>query len=106
MAQPVTDGKGKSTGTVRDHYGSLARRGNTEYAAKVKGPGLPATLMPLWGWYQEISEGRSSGGMGPSVLTWGDVLAWQSVTGVTLNGWEVGMLFRMDAAVRAGITPA
>ena len=105
MAQVQTDDKGKSTGTLREHYQALAKRGRTEYAAKVEGPGLPASLRPLWTMYQEVSEGRSAGGMGPSVLTWADLLAWQTVTGATVDGWEAGTLFAMDAAVRAGLTP-
>jgi len=104
MAQVQTDEKGKSTGTLRSHYEGLVRRGRTEFEARLKGPALPPTLQPLWALYQEVSEGRSAGGMGPSVLTWADLLAWQAVTGGTLDGWEAATLFAMDAAVRAGLT--
>lgn len=103
MAQVQTDKEGKSTGTLRSHYLSLVKRGRTEFQAKLDGPGLPAALRPMWEVYQEVSEGRSPGGMGPSVLTWADVSAWSAVTGATLDGWEVGTVFAMDAAVRAGM---
>ena len=104
MAQVQTDDKGKPTGTVRQHYAMLVEKGRAEFRARLEGPGLPEPLRPVWALYQEVSEGRSGGGMGPSVLTWGDLLAWQAVTGGTLDGWEARALFAIDAAVRAGLT--
>ena len=82
----------------------MVKRGRTEFQAKLDGPALSPALRPLWTLYQEVSEGRSAGGMGPSVLTWVDFDAWMRVTGATVDGWEVAMLFAMDAAVRTGLT--
>lgn len=104
MARPTTDAKGRDTGTVRQHYEALVARGRTEYAAMVKGPDLPDGWRWLWETYQEISEGRGSGGMGPARLTWGDLAAWQEVAGVGLSAWESGTLFAMDAALVAAMT--
>ena len=103
MAQVQTDKDGKATGTTRAHYAAMVRMGRTEFQAKLDGPGLSPAYRPLWAMYQEVSEGRSPGGMGPSVLTWADVVAWSTVTGATVDGWEAAMLFAMDAAVRAGL---
>jgi len=104
MAQPVTDGKGKATGTVRDHYTAMVGRGRTEYAEKLQGPPFPAGFAYLWEAYQDLSEGRTPGGMGPSRLTWTDVQAWQTVTGARLTGWEVQTIFAMDAALTTAMT--
>lgn len=105
MARPVTDKAGKAQGTTRAHYEGLIRRGRTEFRATVDGPGpLPEYLAPLWGTYREVAEGKAAGGMGPAVLTWGDVRAWSEVAGVTLTAWEVRMLFALDGALIAGAT--
>ena len=104
MARPVTGADGKAMGTVRDHYLMLAGLGRTEYAGRVKGPGLPDGLRYLLETYEEISEGRTPGTMGPSRLTWADLAAWQTVSGVALTGWEAETVFAMDAALTKGLT--
>ncbi len=104
MVRPVEDGKGKVTGTVRAHYQMLVGKGRTEYAEKLKAPPLPRGFGYLWAAHQEMSEGRSPGGMGPSRLTWGDVAAWQDVSGVRLTSWEAETLFAMDAALVGAAT--
>jgi hypothetical protein len=35
--------------------------------------------------------------MGPAPITYRDVEAWSNVTGIRPRGWEVDMLFAIDA---------
>lgn len=99
MTRPVVDEQGRAMGSVRSHYERLVSRGRTEYAAKLEAPPMPAGFGYLWTAHQDVSAGRGTGGMGPARLTWGDLTAWQAVSGVQLTAWEAEVVLAMDAAL-------
>lgn len=60
-------------------------------------PDLPPNPMPhLTGWLFEIGP-TASGGMGPSVIGWQEIAAWQGLTGIELDAWEAKTLRSLSA---------
>ena len=60
-------------------------------------PHIPDWALYLWDWFRELSQGRQ-GGLGPSPLSWSDILAWAKLTGRRLSPWETHTLRAIDAA--------
>jgi hypothetical protein len=85
----------------------LADRGVAAAIEALRAPDLPAALAPLWQAFCELNASRGSGGMGPANITYPDILAWQALSGVDLNPWEIGAIKAMDSVVIAmAYTPA
>jgi hypothetical protein len=55
----------------------------------------------LWNAFVELHEGRGSNGYGPNPITWQDLAAWQSISGVTLTAWEVSAIRALDSVALA-----
>lgn len=83
---------GKST--LRETYESGARQ-NPIFAKAMKGPPLPDAMAYLWRWFIELHKGRTLNGMGPTRATYQDILAWQQVSGVTPQQWELRALMSL-----------
>lgn len=104
LGQRLEDGASQ-----RDHLESAARQlkasGRGPKVDPVPdGPPFPDELDYLWAWFDEISLGIAITGMAPPVVTWVDLIAWQTTTGIiTLEGWEARTLV-MLGALRAGIS--
>lgn len=54
----------------------------------------PDGAVYLWHWFIEISNARVPG----EPIGFRDLLAWQEVTGITLNAWEADALRALDIA--------
>jgi len=60
-------------------------------------PDVPPNPLPyLTGWLFEIGPTASSG-MGPTVIGWQDIAAWQGLTGIEVDPWEARALRRLSA---------
>lgn len=61
-------------------------------------PTLPPGLVPLWGDFIDLHTTRGVGMAGPARIGFGDILAWQTVTGSTLEPWEIEAIRKADDA--------
>lgn len=67
-----------------------------EGGAKPDLPPLPATLQQIVGLLFDVGP-VSNGGQGAVPLTWLDLQAWQSATGLCLPPWQLRLLRRLSA---------
>jgi hypothetical protein len=68
-------------------------------------PPIPPGCQSLWAAFLELNSARSSGGMSASGISFQDIAAWQSITGVTLNPWELDVICALDrVALKAAAT--
>jgi hypothetical protein len=44
----------------------------------------------------QLHAARGSGGMGPAGLAFSELVAWQTLTGVELNPWELEVIQALD----------
>lgn len=51
-------------------------------------------LLGLW---REIRAGVGAGSFGPAKITWADLIAYQSYSGLPLSDWLVMMILQIDA---------
>lgn len=58
-------------------------------------PGLATTAWELW---LDINRGRSSNGMGPSLISWQDIEAWSRTRGRKLTYSELELIRAIDSA--------
>lgn len=58
-------------------------------------PPLPEPLAYLWGWFNQHSYGLSSGGMGPSTVTWEGLAAWSALMKIEMEPWESFVMVRL-----------
>lgn len=75
------------------------RRAHLE-AAGIENPNgkpFPEVLAYLWGWFCDLSSGRTMG-MGANPITWEGMVAWCSLTGNRPAPWEVRALKALDSA--------
>lgn len=61
-------------------------------------PDIPPALEHLWAWFWQLRTANPSAGFGPAPLSFGEMDAWQRVTGNQLEPWQVDVLLAMDAA--------
>ncbi|MBC3920355.1 hypothetical protein H8L32_23025 [Undibacterium sp. CY18W] len=62
----------------------------------VNPPQLPFELEYLWRWFLELHNSRSNNGMGPSVITYQDLLAWSHMTGNQPRKFELDAIRQLD----------
>lgn len=56
----------------------------------------PVELDYLWRWFIELHHARSNNGMGPSVITYQDILAWSQMTGNRPQRFELETIKSLD----------
>jgi hypothetical protein len=79
--------------------GLLSRAKGTRKAdleAELAGPPLPSCLAYLWDIFCRLSSRRGSNGSGPNLITYIEIDAFQRVSGVRLNAWEVQTIEAFD----------
>lgn len=62
------------------------------------GPEIPLCIEHIWEWFWQIHKGRSSGMSGPNPLTWSDLYAWASLTGLQVRPIEFEIIKDIDSA--------
>lgn len=88
----VTDKNGV---TARAHLKQAAKTLG-RIPKELQGPPFPARLSHIWEMFLEVNGGRSYGMSGPNPLSWGDLKAWDDLTGTGLKSWEVRLLKSLD----------
>lgn len=85
-------------GTVLEHLQALERKTGKTPQALLDAPVLPEACVELWDIFKELHACRGSTGFGPACISYGDIDAFQRVTGVTLQPWELEAIRRADMA--------
>lgn len=86
--------------TLREHLQALYRN-TRQTPPELLPPPLPAAAGGLLDTWNTITKSRTGNGFGPSPLTWQDIHAWQSVSGMQLTPWEAETFLDLDRAVLA-----
>ena len=66
-------------------------------------PEIPDGGELLWEWFWEMASGRGSSGFGPQPLSWQDMVAWASISGIELQPWQAVIIRSMDRAWLAAV---
>jgi hypothetical protein len=90
--------------TERAHLEAAARQGDRRAAAELRVDPLPDAIRPVWNAFTELHEARGSSGHAPAAVTWQDIAAWQSVSGIELSRWEVECLRALDGVAMAAFS--
>ncbi len=96
MGKRMPDGS-----TRRDHLRAVARAGID--TGELDPPPVPSGGDEIITVYLQLRRSAGSNGMGPNGITLHDVLAWQTLYGVTLDPVEVDWIFDIDAAVLSAL---
>lgn len=97
-AKPLADGA-----PLGDHLASAARQlanlpGRKKPMPEIvpEGPPFPDELDYIWEWFSDLSRGLFQSGMGPPVVTWEALQAWQALMGIgPIEPWEAETLVRL-----------
>lgn len=89
-----TAGDGSSVG---DHMAVVARHRGVDNPLDA-GPACPPEIAYLWGCWNELHEGRSSGGMSLNPISWADIEAYSRVLDERLEPWEARAIRAVDNA--------
>ena len=81
---------GKDIVTKREVYTRFGRQDDIEEAD------IPEEGQHIWAWFWTLNQRRQSGMDGPQPLTYTEIQAWQSSTGVIVRREETAILFGMD----------
>ncbi len=82
----------------REHLTSLYRQTGVMPDELANAPQLPDGLDYLWRDFLELHSSRTPGFSAPNRITFADIDAYQRVSGVTFEGWEVEAIRRADTA--------
>lgn len=94
LSRPEEDGE-----PLREHLLAGERQGHEPSRRYLReGPCLPAGGEGLWAKFLRLHNRRGGGAMGPGLITWQDIDAFQAVTGFVLLGFEVEMIEALDNA--------
>lgn len=61
-------------------------------------PRCPEGCEPLWQAFKELHATRGNNGFGPNRITFGEIDAYQRVTGTVMKPWEIEAIRRADRA--------
>jgi len=84
--------------TLREHMMAYERAAGEVHDFMEDAPILPRGLIPLWVDFIDLHGSRGAGMAGPARITFGDILAWQTVTGAALDSWELSAIRKADDA--------
>jgi hypothetical protein len=59
-------------------------------------PELSTAEIHIWDKFVSLQRGRGYGINGPNPISYQDMLAWMSLTGNTLEFWEVDLMMAVD----------
>jgi hypothetical protein len=85
-------------GTVLDHLRAIEEQTGQTPQMLLDAPHLPAGCEELWRVFSELHSCRGNSGFGPLRITYADIDAFQRVSGVMLQPWELDAIRRADAA--------
>lgn len=88
---------------MRDHLQAVARNTGRIPEALRQEP-VPAPAAALWDAFVSLSGAAGAGMGGPAPISFGDLAAWQQISGVCLSPWEADTLIDLDRAARAAMS--
>lgn len=59
-------------------------------------PPFPETLRYLWQAFRRMRRRHGGNGLGLGPISWGDIDAYDRLSGMRLAGWEVAVIERLD----------
>jgi hypothetical protein len=86
---------------VLEHLLAAERQTGRTPQMLLDAPPCPAGCEELWRIFGELHSCRGNNGFGPVRLTYTDIDAFQRVSGVKLQAWELEAIRRADAAFLA-----
>lgn len=84
-----------------DHLRAAERQTGITPQLLLEAPPCPQGCEELWSTFLELSACRGNNGFGPTRITYGDIDAFQRVTGVKLKPWELDAVRKADSAFLA-----
>jgi hypothetical protein len=81
--------------TIRQHLESVHEQ-TGEAPEELELPPFPEVLRNVWSKFLDVHRGRTYGTMGVNPLSYQDLLAWMTVSGEALSGWEIDVVLRLD----------
>lgn len=81
--------------SLREHLLSAYRQTGTMPAALADAPRLPEGCEYVWPAFLDLHRMRG-GGMGPAPITFADINAMETVTGIRLEAWEIDAIRAAD----------
>lgn len=100
------DRRGKDGSSLRDHAEAIQQRLGRWPAGIPQEPPFPLLLTYLWGWFGEVSSGRTTNGLGLNVLSWSDLYAWCSLMRRRPEVWELACIRELDRELIRSIAEA
>jgi hypothetical protein len=91
-------GKKAGEGAVSDHYAMLVKNGHMKAPTP---PAMPPAGVHVWNIFTKLHASRSSGGFGPSPISYTEMTAFVTLTGWRLDPWEVEAIRGLDDAYLA-----
>lgn len=85
-------------GTVLDHLRAVEQQTGQTPQMLLDAPRLPEGCEQLWPIFNELHSCRGNNGFGPVRITYGDIDAFQRVSGLRLQPWELAAVRRADQA--------
>jgi hypothetical protein len=80
--------------SIRQHL-HAAWRATGDKPAQLETPPVGA-MAYLLEWFRDAASGRQSGYAEPCALAWGEIQAWQALTGTRLEPWQAVVLRKLD----------
>ena len=81
-----------------EHLRAVEERTGITPKALRDAPQCPKGCEELWRVFNELHSCRGSNGWGPNRITYGDIDAFQRVTGIRLKSWELEAIRKADRA--------
>lgn len=85
-------------GTVLEHLQAVQQQTGQVPQMLLDAPPLPEGCEDLWGIFRELHSCRGAGVSAPQRITYLDLYAFQRVSGLNLQGWELEAIRQADAA--------
>lgn len=84
--------------TLREHLESVKRQTGVVPAMLADAPSLPAGCEMLWRDFMALHATRQVGMSGPARITYGDMVAYQTLGRFAFAAWEIEAIRRADIA--------
>ena len=91
LSKPDKNGVSK-----REHLETIQAKHGIEMEGLI-GPPFPDIVEYVWSAFNSLHAGRGYGFSGPNPLSYENIAAWMSLTGIELSAWELDVVKRLDA---------
>jgi hypothetical protein len=81
---------------LRDQLNSVWRQTGIKPKELEQLKELPESCVPVWKWFIDLNNSRSSNGFGVNPLSYSDIKAYLDLIGVEVEEWELYLIKRID----------